>query len=143
MRTVSIGNSDTASFTLSHDCGPEEHQAFHRCSISLGVPGFRSEFSCNVRIPDARSFRDQLSRLHRLLSGNAKFASIELEIELDGKISKLGHLTWNGSLTLPNGEDWSTLTFIIRDDQSSLPRIISELDAFIADLEAEGNREDV
>jgi hypothetical protein len=75
----------------------------------------------------------------RELFGNAELTTLQSDLRLEALIDKLGHIRWRGVLRQPGPipEEW--LEFWIEDDQTSLSRIIGELDRIIADAQSERN----
>jgi hypothetical protein len=83
------------------------------------------------------SFREDLARVFRELRGNAELTTLESDLRLEASIDKLGHFSWTGMLRHPGPISEERLEFRIEDDQTSLSRIIAELDAIIADARKE------
>jgi hypothetical protein len=83
------------------------------------------------------SFREDLARIFSELHGKAELTTLESDLRLEASIDKLGHIRWTGMLRHPGPIPEERLEFWIEDDQTSLSRIIGELDAIIADARNE------
>ncbi len=83
------------------------------------------------------SFREDLAAFLREPRGKAELTTLESDLRLEASINKLGHIRWTGMLKHPGPIPEERLEFWIEDDQTSLSRIIAELDTIIADARNE------
>jgi hypothetical protein len=126
-------------FVLSHTCSDlnagERAYMWHHFQCTFTSSALNAHVSFDTIVDSFVSFRDDLARVSRELRGNAQLTTLESDLRLEASIDKLGHIRWSGMLRHPGPVPEETLEFWIEDDQTSLSRIIAELDAIIADAQ--------
>jgi hypothetical protein len=79
--------------------------------------------------------------MHRTLRGTAELETLENDLRIEATVDKLGHIFWEGFVGgYHGGPDEARLQFHFTDDQTSLPVIIEQLEALVAEANGEGAR---
>lgn len=131
---------------LTHACrqpinphGEPAGEIWHRFEASFNGGNFHANVSADCMIREFVPFRDELMALNRDLCGTAKLETVEDDFALTATMDKLGHISWEGHVGLirPWEPSDARLEFYLTDDQTSLPKLIAQLDEIIADANQE------
>lgn len=132
MKSSSIGSSKDESLeitVLNYERAPVGE--FHddnwlHCELSIRAGAFRGEFHANVLTSELQDLLQGLTRLHRELSGDFAFESMEQQLMLKAMCDSRGHLKMEGRVMDQAGVG-STLSFIFQLDQTHLSETLRQL----------------
>jgi hypothetical protein len=138
---VSIGRPP--HLTLTHACpigaSPSVNPPpeWHRFDLVFSNDEFSAAFIFETSIAHLESFHDELVLFNRDLNGYVSMDTVEGELSLRGEVDKRGHILWTGELRYPGGVWKARLEFEFDDDQTSLPKIIRQVHAILAEANDE------
>ena len=131
-----LGSSEfggTAHFTLEvrgrvHSTSQDYWDAnWLRTYVVAKVPGFDASFGYELmQVGDLAAFHRELAAMSANLSGSAKLTTLEDFLEVSGTMDALGRIEWKVRLTYPSGGG-SQLEFVIKADQSYLPKLVGQV----------------
>jgi hypothetical protein len=127
-------------FTLTHGrCDLQSTAGLHRFEAVFTAYDFNARARIDIELEPFRLFREALIALSQDLNGVAALETIESELKLEATVNKLGHVFWAGSVGFgyTGGSQSAQYHFWIEDDQTSLPIILSQLNAVIEEAQAE------
>ena len=137
MKSVNIGYKDNNKISLAvikyerplSDNSDDNSWLTSQVTINVGM--FSGQFSAQLQSHDFIYFRDALKKLFNTLIGQAKFETIEGQIEIIFMGNGRGGISVTGC-AMDSPGCGNSLDFNFNIDQSYIPNIICELDEIIS-----------
>lgn len=101
------------------------------CEVEVAVGGFTGGVQAELRAEDFFKFHRQLRQLHKSLTGQAKFATMEGWLDVDLKGDGNGHVTVEGEVLDQPGIG-NRLNFKLEMDQTYLPTALAGLESIMS-----------
>lgn len=115
---------------LSPSGYPEE--GWHSFRAEAVAPGFSAQFNFASLLDEFKLFKSQVVAMHEALQGMAHFESTESNVIVKATMDRFGHVFWEVTLSGAwQGESQPTLTFSIEDDQTSLAKIVKQIEGML------------
>lgn len=94
-------------------------------TITLKTGSFSGKYSAYFQTTDLQHLHDELITLHKNLTGEFTFSTLERQLELHFKGDGIGHIEISG-IARDSAGIGNTLNFELNIDQTSLPSLIQE-----------------
>ncbi|WP_243287473.1 hypothetical protein [Geothrix terrae] len=141
MKTLSIGNQEREQFSITvlgyerSASGEFYDDNWLTSRVKISVGSFSGEFGLSLFTTDFTSFLEQLSALYKTLSGEAKFETMEGQIEFSMTGNGRGGVEVSGRV-LDQAGIGNKLEFAFQVDQTYLPLAIHDLNEILNEFPA-------
>ena len=108
--------------------------------IEIDAGSFRGRYGAYLRVEDLRDFRDAVAHLYSFASKEAEFKTMEEQLQINIRGNGLGHFTADCE-ALDQAGIGNRLVFSFEFDQTEIPEMLEELEAFVREYPVKGNPE--
>ncbi len=98
--------------------------------VSARTGGFRALYEADLRVEEIQAFHDALVTMHRTLSGEAEFLTLEQQVALTLTMNHTGQIAVSGTLSDQPGVG-NQLLFSFEIDQTFLHDIVVQFERVI------------
>jgi hypothetical protein len=131
---ISFGHSERERIVIAvpdqPSCFKSSSKDWFSANVDIQAGGFKGTVSTYLDRSDFERFLPQIRWLYETLKGEARFDTIERQIEFVLKGDGKGHITLSGFLK--DRPDGNELSFELEFDQTLLKRSISEIETYLA-----------
>lgn len=100
-------------------------------TIKIEIPGYKAQFSAELRTDELRDFVNELKTMDKKLKGKASLINLDGYLELEGELDKKGRVSWKVETCYPSGIG-AVLKFDFCSDQNYLKGIINEIESILS-----------